>query len=229
MIYTVPYWPYIPAKRVWLVHSVLNYQLFSPSPSPFPRSASLQGQKGERQGEAGTRKLEEGLHKHSWLITPYKILWHLPIHFWVFYIMISHRGNHFSTLALSKLWSQLPTKCFTSPNCALMSPSFWASGNRTLLPDSMKTHSAFWSASFLVCVWGLAAQVRRIWYHLFWRTNLGTSNVSLPVGLLSSFIILYTQHIWWHESLLLTPPMTLIETTPHFCAIVSSQLLLSFW
>lgn len=153
----------------------------------------------------------------------------LPIHFWDFHIMISHSGNHFGTLALSKLQSRLPTKCSAPPSCALMSSLFWASRNRTCPPDSIKMHSAFWSASLLFCVWSLAAQGRRIWYHLFWRANPGTSNVSIPIRLLVSFIILYMQYMQWYESLLLIPPMALTDRTPHFCAIVSSQMLLSFW
>ena len=76
--WSILYWPYVPEKRVRLVNSVLNYQVFSPSSCPFPRSASLQGQKRERHGKAGTRKLEECLHKPPWRITLHKMRRRLP-------------------------------------------------------------------------------------------------------------------------------------------------------
>lgn len=115
----VPYWPYAPAKRVRLANSVLNYWLFSPSLSPSPRSTSLQGQKGERDGEAGTRKLEAWLHKLPLHITLYKILRHLPIHFWDFHLMISHRE------ITSVLWHPQSYKGRCSQNASLIPVVLW--------------------------------------------------------------------------------------------------------
>lgn len=212
-----------PITHTWktfrLVHSDLNSQLFHCFTSPFWRS------KGRRRDMRQVPKKNHRSVCISFLGTLHCVkYWHTCQYIFGTPPQQSLTEGTISALWALSQWSQLLTKSFTAPSCV-----WHLHGSKhqdwTCLPHEIKMHSPFQNASFLFCVWSLSAQARRIWCHLFWRTSPGTSNVSLPVGILSPFIILCKCEGIMNP-LLLSPPVTSTERTPHFHAIVSSQLLL---
>lgn len=124
--------------------------------------------------------------------------------------MTSHRGNHFSTLAPLKLWSQLLQNALLLMVVLCCLHHFEPPGTGDVSQIQLKCTQLSEALHFYSAFGAWLHRSEEFGTIFFWRTNPGTSNISLPVGLLSSFIILSMQYIWWYESLLLTTPMALI-------------------
>lgn len=125
--------PHIPAKIFRLVHSDLSSQLFHCFTSPFWRS------KGRRRDmrQVPKNKPQECLHELSWHVALCKILTHLSMHFWDSPTVISHRGNHFSSLGTLTVKSAAHKKLHCSQLCfdISMAPS---TRTGTCLPHEIK-------------------------------------------------------------------------------------------
>lgn len=158
-------------------------------------------------------------------MTLYKILRHLSIHFWDSHTAISHGGNPFSTLGTLTVKSGAHKMLLCSKSCrdASMAPSLqdWDM-SPTRNQNALGFPKCF--ISLLCLELGCTSQknlVSSVLKDKPWHSECFPSCRIIVT-------IYHPVHVWGYESLLLSPPLTLTERTPHFRAIVPSQLLLLF-